>query len=382
MKKISLLFPSAFRYPSLPAEWRFGLEAARGFAHELGEDFLYIVERVDDPAALAGVPYREARAGQKFSLRRLHLLSLYYFVWLLFFFLAHPRWRRGTLYITERKIGLGALLLRAIFRFPYKVIFESHSLEEPWLDRFLYRHADHVIFVTRVMYDNARREGLITGEKSFSVLAAAVNMMKFEGVTRDPAELRSDLNLPENKKIVLFAGRFRAMGSDKGVVPLIKIAGALSDKEIVFCFVGGTGKEIESARAEARAEGVEERCIFVPFVDERKIIRYLLAADALIYLPPREKFFLYETSPMKLFEYMAAGKPIILADYPSLREALAEDEAFFVDPDDRDALTRVIGEAVSGSPRAAAAARAAAARAAGNTWEERAKKIIAIAAAL
>ncbi|MBI3631179.1 MAG: hypothetical protein HY221_02480, partial [Candidatus Sungbacteria bacterium] len=104
MTKNRVLFPTAFRYPSFPAEWRFGLEQARGFARILGDDFLYIVERVDDPAILAGVPYREARAGQRFSLRRWHVLSLYYLVWLLWFFLRNPRWRCcATIYITERK---------------------------------------------------------------------------------------------------------------------------------------------------------------------------------------------------------------------------------------------------------------------------------------
>ncbi|MBI3630727.1 MAG: glycosyltransferase, partial [Candidatus Sungbacteria bacterium] len=147
------------------------------------------------------------------------------------------------------------------------------------------------------------------------------------------------------------------------------------------CFVGGTPKEISASRDTAREAGVEGRCVFVPFVDEHTILKYLLAADALIYLPPREKFFLYETSPMKLFEYMAAQKPIILADYPSLREALDTDEAFFVDPRDRVAVGEAIRRAVSGED---AARRAAAAyeRARTNTWDARAQKILEIAQAL
>jgi glycosyltransferase involved in cell wall biosynthesis len=39
------------------------------------------------------------------------------------------------------------------------------------------------------------------------------------------------------------------------------------------------------------------------------------------------------TSPMKLFEYMASGIPIVASDLPSIREILNESNSVLVDPD-------------------------------------------------
>ena len=67
----------------------------------------------------------------------------------------------------------------------------------------------------------------------------------------------------------------------------------------------------------------------VPF-DER--YEYFAVCDVLAYVPPKEDQFLREeTSPMKLFEYMAARKPVIASDMPAFREALGED-ALYIAP--------------------------------------------------
>ena len=51
-------------------------------------------------------------------------------------------------------------------------------------------------------------------------------------------------------------------------------------------------------------------------------------------------------SPMKMFEYMAAGRAIVSADLPVIREVLNEENAVFCKPDDIDdwkfALSRLL----------------------------------------
>ena len=75
--------------------------------------------------------------------------------------------------------------------------------------------------------------------------------------------------------------------------------------------------------------------------------QYLAAADVLV-LPTsaREPIGARFTSPLKLFEYMAAGRPIVASDVPSSREVLTEETAIFVRPDSVSSLAEGISRAL------------------------------------
>jgi glycosyltransferase involved in cell wall biosynthesis len=72
---------------------------------------------------------------------------------------------------------------------------------------------------------------------------------------------------------------------------------------------------------------------------------------------------------------MASGKPIVASDLPSIREVLDEESAYFIPPDDAEALARAIGVALedSVSQQKAALARELVAS---YTWSARAEMIL------
>jgi glycosyltransferase involved in cell wall biosynthesis len=83
-------------------------------------------------------------------------------------------------------------------------------------------------------------------------------------------------------------------------------------------------------------------------------------------------------SPLKLMEYMASGKPIVCSDLPAYREVLSDEQtALLCDPDDvqswRLAMQRLWDDPAL-RDRLGAAARAQFLN--GNTWQDRARKVL------
>ncbi|MSU74706.1 glycosyltransferase, partial [Candidatus Kaiserbacteria bacterium] len=112
---------------------------------------------------------------------------------------------------------------------------------------------------------------------------------------------------------------------------------------------------------------------FLGFHPYRELADNQSAADLLI-LPNSGKSDISAkyTSPLKLFAYMASGKPIVASDLPSLREVLSEKNAFLVKPDDPEALAEGIRYVLAHPDEASLRATQALRDVKRYTWESRA----------
>jgi glycosyltransferase involved in cell wall biosynthesis len=115
----------------------------------------------------------------------------------------------------------------------------------------------------------------------------------------------------------------------------------------------------------------------VPFQPPGLIPKFQRAADVLV-LPniSASEDSSYYTSPLKLFQYMAAGRPIVASDLPSLRTILNSDNAYLVSPDDCQALAGGIRDALSNHQESARRAERARVDVNQYTWEKRAEGIL------
>ncbi|MDO8600503.1 MAG: glycosyltransferase family 4 protein [bacterium] len=158
-------------------------------------------------------------------------------------------------------------------------------------------------------------------------------------------EARQKLNLPRDKKIVLYTGH---LYSWKGVDTLLTASRVLPH-DMVLYIVGGTDRDITKRKAQSAKQGLRN-IIFTGHKPHREIPLWLRAADVLV-IPntAKEEISLHFTSPMKLFEYMASGTPIVASRIPSIEAVVDEQSVWFFEADNPASCARAIITA-SGEP--------------------------------
>jgi glycosyltransferase involved in cell wall biosynthesis len=142
--------------------------------------------------------------------------------------------------------------------------------------------------------------------------------------------------------------------------------------------VGGHEAEPDLARVQTLANelGISERVAFTGLVEPPRVARLLQQATILVLPNPASAISTNYTSPLKLFEYMAAGRPIVASDLPSLREVLADGEsALLVTPGDSAAMARAVERLAADRGLSERLAKAAHERAREFTWARRAERL-------
>jgi glycosyltransferase involved in cell wall biosynthesis len=181
--------------------------------------------------------------------------------------------------------------------------------------------------------------------------------------------MRSKLGIASDRPVVVYAGR---VNEEKGVGVLLDAAGYLPETHFVL-----VGKVYQSTY-EDRARHLGNVTL-VGFVPPSQVPRYLALADAVV-APSRPSLpYAAYMSPLKLFEYMASGKPIVASDLPVLREILVEDRnALLYPPSDPSALAASLERVIADKALATRLADQARRDVEDFTWDKRAARILAL----
>ncbi|WP_284010528.1 glycosyltransferase family 4 protein [Haloarcula pelagica] len=199
----------------------------------------------------------------------------------------------------------------------------------------------------------------------------AVDPDRFD-IDKVRTDVRTEFCLPTDHPVITYVGSLQAW---KGVDTLIGAARMLTD--VTICIVGGW--ETQQAELRRRAGPIPSNVRLVGHVEPEVVPRHLYASDVLV-IPNTATDTLASryTSPLKLFEYMAAERPIVASDIPAIREIVGEREVYFAAPDDPAALARTV-ETVLSAPDAPDRARQARERVIElHTWTRRAETIMAV----
>lgn len=177
-----------------------------------------------------------------------------------------------------------------------------------------------------------------SGFKNTIALPNGVDLEYFDFVG-DKNNLRQELGLPIKDKIIMYTGHLYDW---KGIDVLIEAAFLNNDSSIKFVIVGGTKGDVEKYRQIIFKKDLSN-VILVGHVQKNIIPKYLKSADFLILpnIPINEESEKY-TSPIKLFEYMASGVPIIASCLPSITEVLNKENSILIEPGDSLAINKII----------------------------------------
>lgn len=201
-----------------------------------------------------------------------------------------------------------------------------------WLEGFLYRHADQVIVNSPGYIDHVKSRG--ADQVTLIPNGADPEMFKPE---LKGLSFREKHHL-DVKFIALYAGA-HGMSNDLEVV--LKAAENLKKNDNIRIVFLGSGKEKPHLQSLAEEKGLSN-VLFLPPVPKLEMREALAAADAcLAILKPIE---MYKTTyPNKVFDYMAAGRAVILAIDGVIREVVESANAgVFVSPGDSKALSEAI----------------------------------------
>ena len=211
-----------------------------------------------------------------------------------------------------------------------------------WLERFLYRHADQLVVNSPGFIDHIATRG----GKDIILIPNGVDPQMFDPLD-DGAVFRRQINL-DDAYIILYSGAHGASNDLEIILEAARITAF--DARIVYVLVGD-GKE-KPALQQFTEKWEMRNVFFIPPVAKEEMKGVLAAADACVaILKPLE---LYKTTyPNKVFDYLAAGRPVLCAIDGVIREVIETAEAgVFVTPGDPAALADSVLK-LSNAPEAA-----------------------------
>src|ERR1700676_2004906 len=162
-------------------------------------------------------------------------------------------------------------------------------------------------------------------------------------------ELRRELGIRTNQRVILYSGNFAAYQGIELLLQAFQRARKTRPELALVC-VGATDKEF-AERSEARA--ADGQVFVLPRQPRRQIPVYMELADFLVL--PRVAA---DNVPLKLFDYMASGTPIIATRGPAHEPLLDESRAFMSEPT-VEALSATLVDACASRQRSETLARAA-----------------------
>jgi len=269
-------------------------------------------------------------------------------------------------------------LLRLIFWYRPQVIYDVHIGPQTWYEKLF----DHLampkidLFIANCQFFKNYYQKKGINQNKIIVLPNGFDPLDYRSLPNKKGA-RKKLRLPLDKFIIGYTGRFENIGGERCVPQMLKAACKLKNTiPVCILALGGPEKLVLKYRRMAEKLGfASNEAIIRSQVRPSKVPLYLAALDTACMLYPKTKHYLYKMSPLKAGEYMAAQRPIIASDLPSIRQLVNEKSAYLVDSDNQKELEQAIIKIWENPKKARQKTQKAYQFIKNFTWQKRQKKV-------
>lgn len=284
-----------------------------------------------------------------------------------------------------RNLKLAGRLLDAKPKLP--VFFETHEIfSQSYLDAHLTHTAAHkrkhasLLSLERKVYGNSAGLIAITSALAADVRAQfnasaqiciAPDGVDLDSAARAKTKIKNATLVERPQATVLYLGSLHQW---KGVETLVAAMDSVPNAHLTIA--GGEEHRIQALRDFARTKLASARIHFLGKVPPAQRFEVINSADICVLPLTRNSIASRYTSPLKLFEYMAMGKPIVAGDLPAIREILTHEiNALLVPPENPSALALALNRLVEDAELATRLGKAAAEAAQDYSWRKRAQTV-------
>jgi glycosyltransferase involved in cell wall biosynthesis len=260
------------------------------------------------------------------------------------------KWKPDAIYLRQGLFEVSPPILAWLFRVPY-VIEKNGLMEDEFRSRGFseivikilrlaeeinFRLSDKIVCVTEgIKREIVRRYKVNEGK--LMVIPNGANIELFRPL--DKRECRRKLGLEENAFYVGFVGSFAPW---QGLEILIEAAKRVKEQgyaQIKYILVGD-GEQESLLRQKVREYKLEQEIRFTGRVAYEQVVNYINTFNVCYLCKERLSFGF---SPLKLYEYLACGRPVIASRVDGVKEVIEEGKCgYLFEPGDAEELAKRI----------------------------------------
>lgn len=240
-------------------------------------------------------------------------------------------------------LEINSILENESFNFIRHVVSRASAIA----DRFRFMKADLLVAVS-----DGLREHLLS---TYTGIAASKVVVVINGVNtnvffpRNRRECRKQLGIDREAFVVVFAGKAAERHGLNSAVAAMNILKRKHGRRVQL-YIVGDGPALKDAENAVVSSGLEDTVHFAGMRPHEELTRFIGASDVCISPHSAWPTNSIGVSPLKIFEYLACGRPIICSDVKGIRRIIKEIEGkaeiTLVNPDDEVSLASAIEKAM------------------------------------